>query len=160
MPETDLQQIERWAESVEPNGIIVEVGSFKGRSSYAWAASCKPNVRVFCLDRFDDYFYPDFQENMKNFTNVTAIKCDVPYNMDGWVNQPIDIFFLDGLHTNPHDLHTLNYFLPLIKKGGILCGHDYNSRWPDVTTNVQLLESLLNKPVTNYPKSSLWSFII
>jgi predicted O-methyltransferase YrrM len=163
MEEMELEQIARWAETVQSNGIIVEVGSFKGRSSYAWAASCKSDVSVFCLDRFGDNFYPDFQENMKEFTNVTAIKCDVPYRMNSWVNQPIDIFFLDGMHMNPHDIDAIEYFLPLIKKGGILCGHDYypiEKHMPDVTTNVKILENKLNQKVQTFEGTSLWAFDI
>lgn len=163
MMEPELQQIEKWAASVPKNGIIVEVGSYKGRSAVAWAKSCDPSVTVYCLDRFGDECFDDFKENTKDIPNIIPIKCNVPYSMDSWVDQPIDIFFLDGSHHNPEDIDAINHFLPLIKKGGLICGHDYypvEGHTPDIIENVRLLEQKFNTPVNNPPSTSLWSFIV
>jgi len=53
MAEDDLKVIEELASKVPQNGIIVEIGSFAGRSSYAWSKSCDPSVTVFCIDKWD-----------------------------------------------------------------------------------------------------------
>jgi hypothetical protein len=161
--ESELIQISKWASQVPAGGIIVEVGSFKGRSAYAWAASCDNSIKVFCLDFFRKWFYREFIENMKGVTNVTPIRCNVPYYMDDWIDQEIDIFFLDGAHTNPQDLDAINYFLPLIKKGGILCGHDYypiDNNTPNVTDNIKMLEERLDQKVQTFEGTSLWAFNI
>jgi hypothetical protein len=81
--------------------------------------------------------------------------------MASWVNQPIDLFFLDGRHQNPEDIDAINYFLPLIKKGGILCGHDYypiERHTPDIIDNVRELEDRLNQKVVHPKGTSLWMF--
>jgi predicted O-methyltransferase YrrM len=165
MSVSELIQIEEWASLVPLNGTIVEVGSYKGRSAYAWAGSCDPSVKVYCIDRFDGDFVNDFNENLKEFSNVVPIKGNVPYSMPEWEDKEIDVFFLDGLHSNPHDIDAINYFLPLIKKGGILCGHDYypnNPEWaPDIIENIKHLEKKLNQTVTSWTAiSSLWMFRI
>lgn len=73
----------------------------------------------------------------------------------------IDIFFLDAEHANPSDLLNIEYFLPLIKPGGLLCGHDYgDARYPDIMINIKMLEERLNQKVTHHPKTSLYSFRI
>ena len=156
--EGELIQIAEWAEQVPKDGIIVEVGSYKGRSSYAWAKSCDPSVTVYCLDKL---ITNEFTTNTKDISNIIPIQAIVPYHMASWVNQPIDLFFLDGRHQNPEDIDAINYFLPLIKKGGILCGHDYypiERHTPDIIDNVRELEDRLNQKVVHPKGTSLWMF--
>lgn len=73
MTESELIQIEKWAHEVPANGIIVELGSFKGRSAYTWAKSCDPSVTVYCIDAFQEW-YSDFLVNTKECTNIITIK--------------------------------------------------------------------------------------
>ena len=164
MEESELQQIVRWAALVPHNGIIVEVGSFKGRSTIAWSTSCDPSVTVYSMDFFNDYaepYYAAFLENTKDITNIRPISCIVPYTMPNWTDQMIDVFFLDGMHKNPADIDGIKYFLPWIKKGGMICGHDYMvEEWPDVVENTRTLEKILDKSVTLYEGTTLWSFTI
>jgi predicted O-methyltransferase YrrM len=161
MMEPELKQIEEWASMVPPGGIIVEVGSYKGRSSIAWSTSCDPSVTVYCLDRFRDEYQAEFVTNTSGIPNIIPIKGDIPYDMGGWVDQPIDLFFLDGMHSNPYDIDAINHFLPLIKKGGLLCGHDYypvEKHSPDIIANIRELEKRLDQEVDNPYNTSLWSF--
>lgn len=161
MEKSELIQIEKWAEEVPKNGVIVEVGSYKGRSSYAWAKSCDPSVTVYCFDKFDNGQEQEFINNTKNIPNIIPFKATVPYRMNGWILQPIDIFFLDGAHKNPDDIGAINYFLPLIKKGGLICGHDYypnETTSPNINHNVKTLEKRLNQSVIHPEGTSLWAF--
>ncbi len=168
MEENDLKQIELWAAEVTANGTIVEVGSFRGRSAVCWASSCDPSVTVYCIDPFapgvtddpsDDY--EAFKANTGYLKNIISIKGVSPYNIV-YSGDPIDIFFLDAAHTNPSDLDNIEYFLPFIKKGGLLCGHDYTPEegglTPDITANIKMLEQRFNQSVTHYPGTFLWSF--
>lgn len=160
MSEPELQQIEQWASLVPPGGVIVEVGSFKGRSSVAWAASCDPSVTVYCIDSFRDGLYPEFLKNTEQLTNIQAIVGKSP-QVARYENSDIDIFFLDASHSGPAISQHISYYLPKIKKGGLFCGHDYykNNRYPDIISNVKFLEDLLKQPVTLH-SGSLWSFRI
>ena len=45
--ERELWAIEAMAKSVPPGGVVVEVGSYLGLSSYAWAKSVDPSVTVY-----------------------------------------------------------------------------------------------------------------
>lgn len=180
MAETELCQLEKWASSVSKNGVIVEVGSFLGRSSFCLGASCDPSVTVYCIDPFGsnvdilhDYshvqgpaigVYDTNKIFLENTKDLKTIKQLVGYSPET-INYPgdkIDIFFLDASHANPSDINYINYFTQFIKPGGILCGHDYNIQGfsPDIMENVRLLEKRYNKPVTLYENSSLWSFTI
>lgn len=165
MPEQDLIYISELAAQVPKNGVIVELGSHKGRSAVAWAASCDPSVTVYCIDTFfsldmdEPAFFEEFKENTKQYDNIIPIVGWSPVGMN-FSKIPIDLFFNDGAHSNPYDWNNIQYFLQFIKPGGLLVGHDHESSWPDIIENVQRLEQMLNQPVTTYPNSSIYLFRI
>lgn len=169
MDEAELIQIEKWASEVPEFGLIMEVGSWHGRSAIAWATACRPSVTVMCVDCF--YFitpeiktvryYDQFYANTKHLTNIKAIKAYSPnFNYSAHASEKLDIFFLDALHENPNDWSNIELGLKHLKSGGLLCGHDYHESWPDVVENVKRLEELLGQSVTTYPNTILWSFRI
>jgi predicted O-methyltransferase YrrM len=164
MNESELRCIERWASAVPENGVIVEVGSLYGRSAVAWANSCDPSVNVYCVDAFFDPttgadFYPEFHENTKDISNITPILNLCPwFPYSRYVDKPADIFFIDAAHKNPNDWEIIVFALKNLKSGGLLCGHDHLSMFPDVKENVKRLEEQFGKPATFYSGTSLWSF--
>lgn len=159
-------------------GIIVELGSFLGRTAVIIGRHAKSNVRIFCIDsfpekfkcqvHFDDWYenqypqlgqefdvYNEFRKNTQEFTNITVIKGKSP-NEIKFTNEPIDMFFLDAAHKNPNCLENLNFFCPLVKSNGIICGHDFLDKFPDVQQNVYMLEKLYNKKATVSSHGSFW----
>ena len=101
MNENELQNIERLARTVPANGVIVEIGSWKGRSAAAWAASADPSVTVYCFDPF--YKWDEFVENTAQFTNIVPVKGMVPIECTYTDTRKIDICFIDAGHWNPDD---------------------------------------------------------
>ena len=166
MNEIELKVIERWASEVPENGVIVEVGSLFGRSAVAWAKSCHPSVNVYCVDAFydaqgDNDFYDEFHENTKDIPNIHPVARVCPFfKYSKHIGEPADIFFVDAAHFNPNDWHIIQFGLRNLKSGGLLCGHDYLSTFPDVKLNVNRLEEMFGKPATFYSGTSLWSFTV
>src|SRR5262245_42702412 len=58
MPESELRLIEQLASTLPSSGRMVEVGSYLGRSSWCWAKSVHPSVRVYCIDIWDPAEHP------------------------------------------------------------------------------------------------------
>lgn len=168
MLEEELKQIERLASTVPENGNIVEIGSLFGRSAVAWAKSSHPSVTVYCVDMFHNIlesptysFYDDFVSNTGNIPNIVPIKAFSPYIFETPLpDVKFDLVFLDAIHKNPFDIDNIRYFLPKIKSGGILCGHDYEDAWPDVVDNVRYLQQELGMNVTLAPGTSIWYFVL
>jgi hypothetical protein len=161
MLEQELNQIEKWASEVPENGVIMEVGSFYGRSAYAWAKSCHPSVNVYCVDPFYHRSLDEFRKNTKDIPNIHPIVAVCPlFEYSRYVDKLADIFFIDTAHTNPGDWDIIQYGLKNLKSGGLLCGHDYSTDWPDVVENVKKLEDMLGQNATLYPETSLWSFVV
>jgi len=167
--------------------IGVEIGSFLGRSSWEISHSI-PLGKLYCVDKWNnwevseasyDNRYPNkpingticsldtFLQNTKDCINITTIQASDPTDMLNW-NQQIDFLFLDAAHTNPSDKEWIDYWLPKIKSGGKIAGHDFNmgdlNRFPDVYMNIKFLQTILNQRVqltrTAEYNSTIWYFDI
>lgn len=150
----ELMQMELWASTVSPNGSIVEIGSFKGRSTVAWASSCDPSVTVY------SFFYSSNADIYKNFINNTQHFKNVMIHQDSTSFEEIDICFLYSSFEFSMDQLMLDLCLPKIKKGGMICGHGYGKH-DAVKDIVQYVEDKIKQKVFLYPPhSSLWSFRI
>lgn len=185
MFESELKIIESWAKNVPKNGVVVEIGSFFGRSAVCWAMSADPSVKIYCGDVFAEQFITDstpvpkfgelaghplpnttyfqwdnFKENVKDFSNVIPMRGMCPQGIN-YTGEAIDIFFLDAAHTNPSDWENITYFSQFLKPNGMICGHDYYYPFPDVIENVKRLEDLYNTKATIHDGGgSLWSINI
>ena len=111
--------------------IIVEIGSFKGRSTRALADNTKG--LVIAIDDFQgpreieltdrENILNRFNDNLSDRTNVVVINCnhrDIP--------QPDfrpDMVFIDGAHEYEAVLADIDFWTPFIAPGGLICGHDY-----------------------------------
>lgn len=145
------------AKSVPENGVIVEIGPLFGSSTWVLAKNAHPSVRVFSIDTWEPAEWIDKVEakykNCKPFSkeaflhytrdcpNVTAIQGWSPEVVKDW-DLPIDLFFDDATHGDPGFSENVNFFLPFVKDGSVLCGDDYSSGWPDI---VRVVDELGNR---------------
>jgi hypothetical protein len=184
MSENELKTIEHWASSLPENSHIIEIGSFYGRSTYCWAASISSNSTLYCYDQWcgeialdndnisldqlikngfplpgDTNTYENFIENIKIFDNIKT-KRVYDSTWIEWDGPEVDVVFIDAAHSNPTDWNYIQYWLPKIKKGGFICGHDYKSGFLDVDQNVHQLELMLNQSVETFLNGSLWRFML
>jgi hypothetical protein len=176
MSRSELRVITSWAKSVPENGVIVELGSFFGRSAVEWANNVHPSTKIYCVDWFlEDLLinwgdeteptYPvkgqtyniweSFLKNTKDYKNIFPIRGKCPENIT-YPGDIIDVLFIDLHHQNPEDIDSLNFFMPYMKPGGVICGHDYCDAWPDVKSNVKMLEEKFNTTATFYEHTTLW----
>jgi len=182
MIESELQTIERIAQELPEKSTIVEVGSMFGKSSVAWALSA-PTSTVYCIDLYEDRYQSfnqevdedeslgfvnipekfkeynskqEFFKNTKDIDNIVVIEGESPHNIT-YNGGEIDVFFLDAAHQNPSDWDNLCHFIPLVKEGGIICGHDLHV-FPDIMENVKKLEKLFKTPVTTFEWTTIWLF--
>ena len=57
----------------------------------------------------------------------------------GDFTEPVELLFIDGAHDYETVHGDITGFKPLVKEGGLLCGHDYSRRWPGVVRAVNEL---------------------
>jgi predicted O-methyltransferase YrrM len=132
-----------------PNGItMIEIGCYAGESTKLFLDSGKIK-RLIAVDPYidnydqfdthallftmDDVYKVFTMRILQNYENVTLLKSTsdaVITQLD--IKEKVDFVYIDGNHQYiPTKLDILN-FIPLIKKGGIIAGHDYNDAWASV----------------------------
>lgn len=117
------------------DGLIVEIGSWTGRSTCALAAAVTPR-QVHAVDHWngspgelsaelaaDRDVYAEFVANTEQFPNVIAHRV-------GWrdylptVTEPVALCFIDAEHSYDEVADNIRAVLPLLAQGGIICGDD------------------------------------
>jgi hypothetical protein len=172
----DLIALGQLASNLSENNIIVEIGSLHGKSAVQMAKST--TASIYCFDLWDgrsilsgDGFerindLETFQSFTKEYPNIKSKRVNKSPNSADWGEQLVDLIFIDAAHSNPSDWELIEYWMPKIKKGGILCGHDFfqgppeKIAFPDVNENVAKLEKILDQKVKIYEHSLIWSFKI
>lgn len=160
MTRKELVCIAELAQSLPENSTIVELGSLFGKSSVHWAKNADDSVKIYCVDpwkkenwikplekKFNTTFSIDtFWKNIDNSSNVIALQAYSPQDFTDW-NIPVDIYFDDSVHKNPTFKENLYFWLDRMKPGGVICGHDYEPRFPDIVEEVNLLAEKLSLPL-------------
>jgi predicted O-methyltransferase YrrM len=132
----------RRALSMPDGANLVEIGSFKGRSTCCLAFACQgTNKRVFALDAFDGGPdlppYDSFEEFQQNIKRLELSDYIEPVRGISWEiaktwNKPIDFLFIDGSHIHEHVLADFTSFFPHVVPGGIISFHDVHEDHPGV----------------------------
>lgn len=138
---------ERWfftaARNAPDGAVIVEIGSFMGRSTVSFGLGCRGTKKhIYAIDLFegdgDMYGQGDFQERFRdNVRNcgvqeyVTDIRSHSLTVAKSWT-RPIDILFIDGSHAYEDVKADFEAFYPFVKKGGIVAFHDIKGKWEGV----------------------------
>lgn len=130
---------------------IVEVGSWKGKSSVFMAVeiiNSGKSIKFDCVDTWmgskdglthnnpsvvNDQLYDIFIQNIEpvkhiiNPIRMTSFEASKLYE-----NCSLDFVFIDAGHSYASVKQDIESWLPKIKTGGILAGHDYTDAWPGV----------------------------
>ncbi|OKH55464.1 glycosyl transferase family 1 [Calothrix sp. HK-06] len=132
--------------SLPEDAVIVEIGSFKGRSTVAMSYACVGTKRkIYCIDTWDgndsDFsernFFEIWQENIQK-NNLEEYVVPIPgYSHDvlkRWHelgdNNAIDFIFIDGSHQYLDVLKDFELSFPLVKDRGWIAFHDVIYTWP------------------------------
>lgn len=121
----------------------VEIGSYCGRSSRAIADNLPDGGVLYCVDAWKPFecvppvittpdegeaVYAEFLRNMSDVIDngtvtvrrMGSVKAAVTLNQD-----VVDFVFIDGDHSYNAVSQDIRLWLPLVKSGGIISGHDY-----------------------------------
>ena len=119
---------------------IVEIGSYKGRSTYALLSGCPGPV--YAVDFFScggmwpdtdpqSDTWPAFFVNVGHFPNLHPVRMtSAKAAAFGPVPPLVDMVFIDGCHDFAAVFHDLNLWEPRATK--MICGHDWDPLTPGV----------------------------
>ena len=154
---------ENWFGGVEPlyskfvelmsNGsVFVEVGCWKGKStSYMGVeiVNSGKNIKCYAVDTWrgseehrgddliiNDTLYDLFLQNTASLSHViTPVRKPSVEAAKDFADGSVDIVYIDANHTYEEVKKDIEAWLPKVKKGGIISGHDYGG-WEGVTRAV------------------------
>ncbi len=117
---------------------LVEIGTYKGKSfSYLVV---EPDFNQFMeplKGHFRTLFGGDSFDRAKDFEDGS-----------------IDFLFIDANHTYEYVIRDLQAFLPKMKKGGVISGHDHNDQHPGV---IRACREFFPEPVNYDKEEDVWS---
>ena len=131
---------------IPDDGVVVEIGSFLGRSTHYLATSLmnanKENVKIYCVDTFEGSsehaniklpkdFSSMFRDNLKffigrNMVHILQGRSDDPVILERIEEATVDFIMVDGAHEyDPVKDDIINWW-PKLKPNGVMFGDDYN----------------------------------
>ena len=131
---------------IPDDGVVVEIGSFLGRSTHYLATSLmnanKENVKIYCVDTFEGSsehaniklpkdFSSMFRDNLKffigrNMVHILQGRSDDPMILERIEEATVDFIMVDGAHEyDPVKDDIINWW-PKLKPNGVMFGDDYN----------------------------------
>ena len=135
------------------DGTFVELGAWLGKSS-AYLCDKATHQEITIIDSFkgtaeyiDSYYklaktndiYELFLENMGS-RNYNVIKATSKVAAKMFLNESLDVVFIDLTHTYEAVKEDIKLWLPKVKKGGFIAGDDYHQHWQGV---IQAVDELL-----------------
>ena len=134
---------------------FVEVGSWKGKSSSYMCveiANSQKDIEFFCVDHFlgsvehkgyEDLpqLYETFISNMKPVEKYyKVLKMTSTEAADTFEDASLDFVFIDAGHEYENVKSDIQAWLPKVKTGGVLAGHDISSSPVNEAVNEVLSE--------------------
>lgn len=136
---------------IHKGGRVVEIGSWKGKTTFIIATICKTlGAHLISIDTFsgnldskdilnikggvyyeahhdpDKFFRENIAKNLKGFP-IEYLKMTSHQASKKIKDNSLDLCFIDGDHTLPVVYQDIKVYLTKVKKGGLLMGHDYSS---------------------------------
>ena len=146
---------------------MVEIGSFIGESTIIFAEHFN---QVIAIDPFQpdyhkedptskfnfDEVYDEYMRRTSPFPNIKTLRLTSDSALDVLKDELFDFIYIDGIHTYEQVKIDIDNYLPLLKQGGIIGGHDYGPHWPGVNKAV---DEKFGQPDKRY-KDTSWIKIL
>ncbi|MGN6379907.1 MAG: class I SAM-dependent methyltransferase [Gaiellales bacterium] len=116
-------------------GVIVEIGSFKGRSTISLGMGSRDGagLPIYAIDPHRGPSYDDFLANIDQAgidDLVTQVRQPSQQALEAIGDHPIELLFSDGNHKYDMVLQDFALFVPRVVEGGWVVMHDTTSPFP------------------------------
>jgi len=171
----DLRQTEGLQDLIKELGDVsdktmIEIGSFIGESTIMFAEHFK---QVIAIDPFLPNYDPkdptsnfNFEDAFQEFKNtieeqkekisIYKMKSDDAVNL---LKDKYDFVYIDGLHTYDGVKEDIKNYLPLVKEGGVIGGHDYGTQAEHLLGVTKAVDEMFGKPDKVFKDNSWIKYI-
>lgn len=145
MNEAELDWLSKYARI---SNIIVEFGSFQGRSTRALADNLPENGKLYAVDTWGGRSFKEdgSQLNVTTLDDMKVFCINLRDHIDSGrviptcckakhfvMKEKADMVFIDADHRYAAVMEDIQKAMELLRNGGIISGHDYNrDDWPGV----------------------------
>lgn len=139
-------------------GAIVELGSWRGRSTICLALGSKdgPGVPVVAVDRHTDKTFVDFQENIRRAGIADLVRPIRATSDEAFAefDEPIELIFIDASHKYEDVRRDFDQWVPLVVDGGTVAMHDTTWEGSKIVSEEAIYRSSAFKDVRFVPSST------
>ena len=136
---------------------MVEIGSFIGESTVIFAEHFNYVIAVDpFLPKYDlhdptsnfnfDEVYDEYMIRTTPFNNIKTLRLTSKDAVDVLKDDLFDFIYIDGLHTYDGVKYDIIKYLPLVKLGGVIGGHDYGTNHPHLVGVTEAVNEMLGEP--------------
>ena len=109
-------------------GVIVEIGSWKGKSTTCLGLGSKAgaNVPIYAVDPHADYRFGEFKANLER-AGIADLVTPIPSLSQAAASdfdKPIELLFVDGSHEYDDVKADFEQWVPKLVEGGVVAVHD------------------------------------
>jgi predicted O-methyltransferase YrrM len=106
-------------------GVIVEIGSWKGKSTICLGLGSRAgsSVSVFAIDPHADYRFGDFKANIER-AGIADLVTPIASLSQPAAGEPIELLFVDGSHEEELVREDFDKWVPKVVDGGWVAFHD------------------------------------
>lgn len=140
----------------EDGAKFVEIGVWKGGSTAYMGVEILKSGKKIEYDAIDTFegskehgvvvgLYEEAMQNLKPILDLNIVNLIKGHSQDvfsKYADETLDFCFIDGSHEYEDVKKDIQAYLPKVKKGGILAGHDYDALWSGV---IKAVDELLGK---------------
>ena len=153
------------------NKNMIEIGSFVGESTILFAQSFKEVIAIDpFLPNYDDKdptsrlfdfenVYDTYMKRISPFKNIATIKATSDEALKYFKDIKFDFIYIDGLHTYDGVKTDIINYLPLVKKGGVIGGHDYTNQHKHLVGVYNAVNEMFDKPDKTFMDNSWIKYI-
>lgn len=128
----------------------VEIGVFEGRNIYKLQKLC-PDLTIIGVDPYKAEEYRNDTKDTKYYArkqteydklyerikkDFVIIRKPSILAANSFIDESQDVVFIDAIHTKKAVMQDIKAWLPKVRKGGYLCGHDYSIKYFGVLEGV------------------------
>lgn len=145
MSDIELHWLIATASMLGENRVFVEIGSYRGRSTVAIGRSLGNGALLYCVDTWQGDLYDTEDLNVDLYSiwlgnvlghafarPIVPIRQPSARASELFATSSIDWVFIDGSHLFEHISKDIALWLPKLRPGGIISGHDYVDDCPGV----------------------------
>jgi len=138
-----------WLRSVMPKGFsMAEIGCYAGESTVAFAMiagqvhAIDPWVNGYDDDDLSSSIFSmelvkaSYAYRIQGFHNICTIQATGEHATSEFANGSLDVVYIDAIHKLGANRDEINRWLPKIKEGGYIAGHDFCGYWGEVVDSV------------------------